>query len=992
MLEQLFQEMSSGFALHQIVCDEADTPVDYIFLQINDAFERMTGLRGADILGKTARTVLPDLEPIWIETYGRVALTGEPAHFENYVRPLDRYFKVTAFSPERGKFAVLFEDITERRRTELAEKDQRQLADALRDTAALLNSSLNVETVIERILDNVGRVVPHDAANVMLFEGGETRVVGSHGYNPALPIIFLRFALSEFTNIRTIRDTGEPLLIRDTTNAPTWLTIPETGWIRSYVGAPIRARRDVIGVLNLDSRTPNFFDETSAIRLLAFADQAAVALENARLLNESQRRASQLQVLNRAAIRIQPLREPMEIYRIACDELQALGTFAQVYERVPEGFKHVHTSMRETRVPEFISSFGETANELVIADSFLGDALDALNEGECVLKQPVPAESPPPAARSGVSIVEWTTRYMSRGEALIAPLTRQNELSGILTILGSNVSESDTDAVALFARQVSAALENARLWKETRRRLHELDAINRISTVLRRATTQAEIATRMLDETLTALHAQDGQIAFYNTNKRDLIVHATRGWFAETPRRSPANDGIAGWVLQTNQPYYTPDFYSDVVTSELAREKIPPHYGGAIVPVRNMHEPIGVLAISVPLPREIDSNEIALLTTIAEIAGNAFARASSFAQTEQRIQQLAALRAIDTAINASTDLHVTLDILLTHALSQLNMDAGAVLNFEPASQMLLFSAARGFRTAALQHTQLSLGNGYAGAAARERRVIVVPDLTSAINGLGDAPLLPYEDFKSYVAVPLVAKGAIQGVLELFSRTLFQPNGEWLDLGSAIAAQAALTIDNAKLVNNLERSNQDLKLAYDSTIEGWSRALDLRDHETEGHTQRVTELTLRLARTLGVNEQELIHLKRGALLHDIGKMGIPDSILLKPGKLEEREWKIMRRHPQLAYEFLAPIPYLNRSLDIPYCHHERWDGAGYPRGLKGEEIPFAARIFAVVDTWDALRSNRPYRSGWMEIQVRAYLQDQAGKAFDPRVVQAFLQMI
>jgi HD-GYP domain-containing protein (c-di-GMP phosphodiesterase class II) len=203
--------------------------------------------------------------------------------------------------------------------------------------------------------------------------------------------------------------------------------------------------------------------------------------------------------------------------------------------------------------------------------------------------------------------------------------------------------------------------------------------------------------------------------------------------------------------------------------------------------------------------------------------------------------------------------------------------------------------------------------------------------------------------------------------------------------------ARLFGDNAALVRNLEQKNLELKEAYDSTIEGWSRALDLRDHETEGHAQRVMQMTVRLAQTLKVPDEELVHLKRGALLHDIGKMAIPDSVLLKPGDLDANEWTIMRKHPELAYEMLAPIPYLNPALEIPYCHHERWDGSGYPRGLRGEEIPFSARIFAVVDVWDALCSDRPYRPGMAEPHVRRYLDAESGKLFDPRVVRAFLEL-
>jgi len=193
-------------------------------------------------------------------------------------------------------------------------------------------------------------------------------------------------------------------------------------------------------------------------------------------------------------------------------------------------------------------------------------------------------------------------------------------------------------------------------------------------------------------------------------------------------------------------------------------------------------------------------------------------------------------------------------------------------------------------------------------------------------------------------------------------------------------------------SNLERAHTELMTAYDATIAGWSHALDLRDKETEGHSQRVTLLTLKLAEAFGMTQEELIHIRRGALLHDIGKLGIPDSILHKPGKLTETEWEMMRRHPQYAYDMLYPIDYLHPALSIPYCHHEKWDGTGYPRGLKGEEIPQSARLFAIADVWDALTSDRPYRPAMSEEFASTYVQEQSGKHFQPEVVELFLKMI
>ncbi len=229
------------------------------------------------------------------------------------------------------------------------------------------------------------------------------------------------------------------------------------------------------------------------------------------------------------------------------------------------------------------------------------------------------------------------------------------------------------------------------------------------------------------------------------------------------------------------------------------------------------------------------------------------------------------------------------------------------------------------------------------------------------------------------------------MLEVYHRAPFHPEPDWIDVLETLAGQAAIAVESAQLFETLQRSNADLSVAYDATIEGWSRALDLRDKETEGHTLRVSEVTMQLAKAMGIGDAELVHIRRGALLHDIGKMGVPDSILLKPGKLTDEEWVAMRKHPQLAYGMLVPIAYLKPALDIPYCHHEKWDGTGYPRGLIGEQIPLAARLFAIVDVWDALCSDRPYRPAWPEHKVLEHIRSLSGTHFDPNVVREFLRL-
>ncbi|MBI4764101.1 MAG: PAS domain S-box protein [Deltaproteobacteria bacterium] len=369
---------------------------------------------------------------------------------------------------------------------------------------------------------------------------------------------------------------------------------------------------------------------------------------------------------------------------------------------------------------------------------------------------------------------------------------------------------------------------------------------------------------------------------------------------------------------------------------------------------------------------------------------------SEHIQSQERLKRqydrLAALRSIDTAITASLDLRVTFNVFLDQVVSQLGMDAADVLLLDPLTFKLRFMAGRGFKTSALQYTQLSLGEGYAGQAALNKSLIRIENLKATADSLKRSPLFREEGFVTYLGQPLIAKAQVVGVLEVFHRSPFNPDQEWLDFFEALTGQAAIAIENASLFSDLQKSNLDLLQAYDTTLEGWSRALDLRDEETEGHSQRVTEMTLQLAREYGnMAQNELRSIRWGALLHDIGKMGIPDSILSKPGPLTGKEWEIMQRHPVHAYNLLYPITFLRSALDIPYCHHEKWDGTGYPKGLKGEQIPLPARIFAVIDVWDALRSGRPYRPAWTEDKARAYILEQRGKHFDPKVVDVFMNL-
>ena len=378
-------------------------------------------------------------------------------------------------------------------------------------------------------------------------------------------------------------------------------------------------------------------------------------------------------------------------------------------------------------------------------------------------------------------------------------------------------------------------------------------------------------------------------------------------------------------------------------------------------------------------------------TVCRAVVSNITARKEAEFQTEILVRRLSALHRIDTAIAGAIDLRLALGVVLEQAIAQLGMDAARVLLLDPVTFILEYVTGRGFRTVAAMKSGIRLGESFAGRAALERRSIQATDPAWIKENPGFAALWSGEGFAACYCVPLISKGEVKGVLEVFHRTPCVIDADWQAFLETLAEQTAIAVDSAQLFKKLQHSTMELSLAYDETIKGWSRALDLRDKETGDHTRRVTEMTVRLAKKMGMNDADLVHVRRGAMLHDIGKMGVPDAILLKPGPLTEIEWETMFQHPQFARDVLSPVSYLRQALDIPYSHHEKWDGSGYPQGMKREQIPLAARVFAVVDVWDSLRSDRPYRAGWPADKVLEYLRSKSGSHFDPTAVELFLGM-
>jgi PAS domain S-box-containing protein len=537
-------------------------------------------------------------------------------------------------------------------------------------------------------------------------------------------------------------------------------------------------------------------------------------------------------------------------------------------------------------------------------------------------------------------------------------------------------------------RKLSGVLSVGRDITERKRHEREREAIIAVSTALRQASNRGEILNAILDQLVDLFDADGAVLVLPDPQTGGFVDEMGRGFVGERMigLSIPSGKGVCNWVIQNRRPYmsnhadqddlfYRPDLLGD---------------SHCIASVPLITQALVIGAFWIARQTEINEQDLRLLNAIADIAANAIHRVILNEQTDQQLHHLLALHQIDVAISTNFDLNITLNIILTNVKNELDVDAVSVLLLNPVTHTLDYATGLGFRTRGIEKSHVLVGDGCAGRAAQEYRTVSCKDLSEAHGIFSRSTLLAGEAFKLHYATPLVVHGQIKGVLEVFHRKPFDPDAEWLNYFETLATQTAIGIESAALLENLQRSNAELMLAYDATIEGWSRALDLRDKETEGHTQRVADMALKLAERMGMSDAEKQDLWRGALLHDIGKMGVPDAILLKPGSLTEAEWVVMRRHPVYAYNMLAPIAYLRHAMDISYCHHEKWDGSGYPRGLKGEEIPLAARVFAVADVFDALTSDRPYRKAWPLEEVYQYIEDQSGKQFDPQVVRAFLE--
>ncbi len=962
-------------------------------MYINPQIETITGYTPEEWIADRDlwfKVIQPeDQETVWSENI-RTEETGEPYKVEYRILTRDGQIKwmhdeAWLIRDASGKplfWQGFIIDVTERKRTEQVQQAIYRISQAVVTTAGL-------DELFHSIHHSLVELMPVENFYIALYDSSKDLLSFPYfvdQYDQPPPPAKPERGLTEYV-IRT----GKPLWAPE----EVFQQLIRQGEVKSlgsdsidWIGVPLKLDEGVTGVMVAQSYKEGVFYNQEDLDLMEFVStQVAVSIERKKAedalrvsLEDTRQYAERMALLNRVARAISTTLNLDDLLKIVYHEIikavPADSFFVALYDK--------HTDQLEFR----IRVDGEIHEAPYVRP--LGNALTAevVNHRKYLLVRDYELEKD-----HLPEMTLWGTGLPSRSW-LGVPMQLAEDVLGVISVQSYSPNafgEREQEFLSTIADTVAIAIENARLYEAEKRRTARLTQIVKLGIDLASLRQEGEILDTLVNRVAEVMESAACTVMLIDAPNNEAILTAQTGLPSSTSKtRIPLTLPAIRTLVKTGEPLILADIddQEPTIRQILVRPDIKSFF--AYPMVRGGHV-IGVLTLSYVRPYQPSAEEISACHLLAERAAAALENARLFEKTEHHLQQVQTLRTIDAAIASSFDLHSILNIILSEIIDQLGVDAADVLLLNPHNYAFEYSAGKGFLTNAIEKSHFLLGEGVVGHQVMERRTIHIPDLNAVMHNFTREDIFTGEGFATYSAVPLIAKGEVKGVLEVYQRSMGARGTDWVEFLETLAGQVTIAIDNSQLFTNLQRSNLELSLAYDATIEGWSRALDMRDTVTEGHTKRVTEMAISLARIMGMSEPELVHMRRGILLHDMGKMGIPDAILLKPDALSEEEWKIMHMHPQYAFEMLAPISYLRPALDIPGCHHEKWDGTGYPRGLKGEQIPLAARIFAVVDVFDALTSDRPYRKAWPRGKAIQYILDEKGKFFDPRVVDVFMSL-
>lgn len=957
---------------------------DHKVVSLNPAFEQLFGYSRVEAMGSDIDGLIntKDNQAQAIGFTQRV-LEGETVHYTRQRLRKDgslvdvEIFGVPVFVGDHQiEVLALYHDVTRQKKSEA--KVQRLLSQqvAVNRLALELGESRDLEKVYKTIHYHVSELMDVSSLFVSFFER-ETQLLHA-GYvicdgivqdTASLPPIPLE-PPGMGTQSRVIHS-GEPYNIPDLRRAMLTSSVEyhvsgEDGTIvegpppddddleisRSALHVPMKIEGVTIGVMQVQSYHLDAYTQDDIDLLSALASQAAIAIENARLHGQAQ---EEIAVRKQAEDRLRKKTYQQDRLISTARNLTESLDAKEVLRRIGMGARQIleaHGCSIYLLEPESKTLTPVVSVNPPYDEEILATPLDVENSltGQAVITRHSLIFNHPAASNIGMQIPGTPEDYEER--LIVVPLIGDDEVLGVMCLnrIGLVFNQEDLILAETFAAYASSALKNAQAHDKLLREVEER--------------TLAEEALRNSEKRYRTLFDNAGDAIF---------VHDSRGQLLDTNRLACERLGYSqDELLSMNLTNIDSPEYAELFPERMKQLLERGHH---------IFETAHVAKDGSIIPIELS-------TSIIEHGGKpsilGIARDISDRKRHQREQET--FVTVATALRSARTRVEMIPIILHQTQDLLQASGAALSMLDPHRGDTVCELAVG-SAASMSGKRTPAGEGVAGQIIKSGK----PYQTNNAKRDGfTAEVSPISDSQACAGVPLIAKEETIGAL-VISRSSEMSETD-IRMLSAIGEIAANAIHRSTLFEDLERSNIELETAYNTTLEGWAYALELRDQETEGHTRRVTDMTLQLAKIIGVEADMLEHVWRGALLHDIGKMGIPDSILLKPGALTGTEWEVMRQHPVYAFNMLAPIPFLRPALDIPYCHHEKWDGTGYPRGLNGMDIPLTAQIFAVVDVWDALLSDRPYRLAWSLEKTRRYISEQSSVHFAPSIVKAFWELL
>jgi diguanylate cyclase (GGDEF)-like protein len=875
-------------------------------------------------------------------------------------------------------------------------------AETLRQAGAIVAATLQQDESIARILEQLAHVVPHDSASVQLLRGEDSVIVGGHGFANPQAVLGVRFSIKANTPTRLIYQERRPYVLHTAAEVAAHLHNRLSDEIAAWMGVPLVVQDRVIGMLALESRQPNHFTADYARLVAAFADQVAIALENARLFAEVQQLAT-TDPLTELANR----RHFFTLARTECDRamryghpLSAMMLDVDNFKKINDRYGHaagdqvlraIATQFRSTlRSVDVVGRYGGEEIVVLLPETERDGArqvAERLRQNLAQTAVPIDGGTLLITASLGVATrepgdeIDLETLIDCADQALyIAKQTGKNRVvcweDGLVTPPWElEAHDDERDDYTLLTRIASVLRFTAQ------HLLGESPWEHRIQMVLGRLGAACELS---------------GITVYANRIDRNgslQMVPRARWRAPGTPPLPGDADlpldvhtiGLGRWSRVLGRG----DIIAGQVRSFPAEEQgyLLAHsvQSTVLVPLFVSAQWWGHLRYDIcDYEYTWGVAELDAFRAVASMLGAGIAR-----QQQQRARfesaDVEATVRVAAYLSQYASLATVLEAICADAAQRLGVTMVLLYRYEREPDHLVLAEAVGLPPdIQAQLTPLPRA-AWAPLLRAEGSVVHIADL-QANPALPHHALAAALDLHGALSVPMRRAGEMAGLLlAATSRVAHEFAASHTALLQRLADQAALIVTNAHLFNGQPQHDEAL-------LEGSLYADEQRDQQDHTHTLHVADLTVRLARVMGVRPPHLVHLRLGALLHSLGRLGIPEAILCKPGPLTAEEWMLMRQQPIYAYEMLTPIDFLHAARDIPYCHHERWDGSGYPRGLKGEDIPLAARVFAVVDVWDTLLYDRPGRPAWPVERVRDYLAEQAGKQFDPRVVHAFLRMI